>query len=383
MKKLHCVFISFKEESLQCFFLGCRFSKIFPKKSEKITLFKIFRWVSIYLIDLFFSKFGLLFFSDKKYSKKYSIHKFSLSRQKIKKWGIIKENYKKICLYYGFIFYKKILLEPLTVTLFEIILKYFSLTPLNFLVSSKYGENLVDYIQHNEFEFSLSYLKTNFSNQNFILFAIKKFRYSFFSHFFQISPEHIYSLLGEELFSTFFVILVKLLFVKFKNKINFRIRGQPQNLLISNLAKNKQYYTDGILHNREFLIFYLLKMKESNRKFKYLANKSLKHSWGVFSNSYIGILSIILEYRGLKTGKICKNTIENSNRYRKKNLFFFELNSKVTVDATFFGNLGRLLNHGCKTNSYTRIIKHNKKNFVFIISKKGIKIFEEICYDKK
>ena len=122
-------------------------------------------------------------------------------------------------------------------------------------------------------------------------------------------------------------------------------------------------------------------MKESNRKFKYLANKSLKHSWGVFSNSYIGILSIILEYRGLKTGKICKNTIENSNRYRKKNLFFFELNSKVTVDATFFGNLGRLLNHGCKTNSYTRIIKHNKKNFVFIISKKGIKIFEEICYD--
>lgn len=381
MKKFYCMFITFQEEAIECFFLGCRFSKIFSKKSKKICLFKIFKWVIISLTELFFSKFSLLFFSVKKNSINYSFNKFSMSRQKIKKWKIIKENYKKKCSYYGFIFYKKILVEPVTMTLFEIIFKYFSLTPTNFLVSSKYGENLVDYIQQNEFEFLLSYLKIAFSQLYFTFIVIKRYRYNFFSQFFHISPEHICSLLGEELFSTFLVILVKLLLVKFKNKINFGIGPQLQNLLFSNLAKNRKSFTDRILYGHKFLVFYSLQAKESYRTFKYLANKSLKHSWGVFSNSYLGMLSIILEYRGLKTGKICKNKIENSNRHRKKNLFFFELNPKVTIDATFFGNVGRLLNHGCKTNSYTRILKHNKKNFVFIISKKSITFFEEICYD--
>jgi len=144
---------------------------------------------------------------------------------------------------------------------------------------------------------------------------------------------------------------------------------------------------------------FLLKIKKLFFSFKHLYNflpnkyisstpkimpdASFKHSWGIFLAYPCNILSLILEYRGNKIMKSFKNKVEFSNRFRRQNLYFFQINSMVTIDATFLGNEGRLINHGCITNCFTRTLKHSNGKFVLIISQKKIGVLEEIVYDYK
>ena len=116
---------------------------------------------------------------------------------------------------------------------------------------------------------------------------------------------------------------------------------------------------------------------------KILPGQSYKHSWGIHLTYPFRVLSLILEYRGIKLQKSLKNKVEHSNRFRRQDLYFFQLSSLLTIDATFIGNKGRLVNHACLTNCFTRLLKHSNENFVFIISRKKIGILEEICYDYK
>jgi SET domain-containing protein len=116
---------------------------------------------------------------------------------------------------------------------------------------------------------------------------------------------------------------------------------------------------------------------------KIMPDASFKHSWGIFLAYPCNILSLILEYRGNKITKSFKNKVEFSNRFRRQNLYFFQINSMVTIDATFLGNEGRLINHGCITNCFTRTLKHSNGKFVLIISQKKIGVLEEIVYDYK
>ena len=153
-----------------------------------------------------------------------------------------------------------------------------------------------------------------------------------------------------------------------------------KNLFFLN-KKDKEKFTTKFLRTCEVIILHSLIKGKKEILLKLLPELSFKHSTGLFCSLPLRALSVILEYRGLKIQKSLKNKVEQSNRYRNQNLFFFELNSLITVDATHSGNQGRLLNHSCKTNCFTKNINHGSQTFVFIISKRSTKFLEELCYD--
>lgn len=375
--------IFLNEISFDLFFLGLSFSKIKVEFSKKFFFLNILKRIKLRLLEIFLSGFGFLFSTNKSKFKNCLETSFLTFTQNRRKWKTIKKVIKKYMHLYGFIFYKKHKMEPITVTIWEIFLKFFSLLPINFLICSNYGENLVESVQRNEFNFSGNYIKTIFFRQNFLYLIIKKYRNNFLPRIFQIFPENIYYFLGEEVFSNFFIILIRVCFTKTVNRNNAKINKNFQFVPVFINFKHQKFFQDLFSKRKIFYTINSLKLKKSKKLIKFYPNKSFKHSGGVLSNSFLQTMSIILEYRGLRFQKSFKNIIEKSNRNRKQDLYFFELNSFLTIDATFFGNQGRQLNHECKTNSFTRILKHSNKNSVFIISKKIVDVFEELCYDYK
>lgn len=53
----------------------------------------------------------------------------------------------------------------------------------------------------------------------------------------------------------------------------------------------------------------------------------------------------------------------------------------MTIDATFYGNEGWLLNHSCNPNCGSIIIWENEENKILIFSLWDIKKNEELTYD--
>ncbi len=105
-------------------------------------------------------------------------------------------------------------------------------------------------------------------------------------------------------------------------------------------------------------------------KYKLKVIKSSISGFGIKSLEDIPKNKFIIEYHG-KTMSQKQSDTKNNNKY------FFEVNSKVVVDGSTRKNLARYINHSCRPNSESRIMKGK----IYIYSKRKIKEGEELCYD--
>ena len=371
-------FFLFNKNSIDCLFLGVRFSKILSKAPTKTVYLKILKWIEYNLLHIFFSSFGFLFFPIQFNFKAASTKKAAFNKFIGVSWKIIKKIFQKNFFAYGLFDYTRKKFKPIISSLWEMVGKYFSLIPKYCTTNFNYGENLVDYVQQNEYAFSINCLKIFILKRQFFYLLISKYRQNFFLYFYQCAPEYVFSILKENIFSTFYAIFVKIFLIKSNNILSSKFVFGLFSLLFSS---EKRVNDNRFLDNEKGLQFLFLKYKGIKRKFCLFPSASYKHLSGIFTAYYLDTLSLILEYRGMKIPKYIKNKIEESNRHRKQNLYFFQLNPHITIDATFLGNQGRLLNHSCKTNCFTKSLVHGNKSAVFIVSKKIIKSLEELCYD--
>jgi len=264
--------IFLNEISFDFFFLGLSFSKIRVEFSKKFFFLNILKKVKLRLLELFLSGFGLLFSSNKsKFKKCLETSSLTFTKNR-RKWKTIKKVFKKFAHLYGCIFYKKHKMEPITVTIWEIFLKFFSLLPINFLICSNYGENLVESVQRNEFNFSGNYIKTIFFRQNFLFLIVKKYRNNFLPRIFQIYPENIYYFLGEEVFYNFFIILIRVCFTKTVNRNNAKINKNFQSVPVFINFKHKKFFQNLFSKRKIFNTINSLKLKKSKKLIK-LENK--------------------------------------------------------------------------------------------------------------
>ena len=99
------------------------------------------------------------------------------------------------------------------------------------------------------------------------------------------------------------------------------------------------------------------------------AIKRTATGFGLFALKPIPKGKRILEYTG---PRISNEDVEKSSRK-----YFFELNSKWSIDGSPRSNLARYINHSCRPNAEA-IISNGR---VWIWSRRNIKPGEEIAYD--
>ena len=383
MRTLFGIFLTSDQSMFTCFLWGIRFLNTFSGKPEKLRYLKILKWLKFSLFQLLNSKYGFMYFPFQNKKNGSIFMKSITSKRWFLKWEKIKKSVKKNFFNYKNIFFKKKKLDYFASSLWEIYGKFFSLLPKNFKNIPNYGENIIDWAQRNEKNFSINNFKTSFfKGKNIFIEMIKKYNLIYFQNYFQFIPEHINDLPSEEIFYKFFTILILIFFNKNDPKSFLPLKSYFETPYDINVDKKNSFKTKHLFLSFKHYHNYLPK-KYIFSNSKILAGQSYKHSWGIYLTHPCGILSLVLEYRGIKIQKSLKNKLESSNRFRRQNLYFFQSTSVQTIDATFFGNKGRLVNHSCITNCFTRVLKHSNENFVFIISRKKIGVLEEICYDYK
>lgn len=382
MKKLSGIFLSINDSLFNCYFWGIRFLDIFSNRPKKFNNLKLLNWLKFSLLQIFMSKYGFIYQSFHQKKDDDVFVKSTKSKKQFLRWKVIKKIIKKNYFNPKEINFKKKMLDRLSNSLWEFSGKFFSLLPKNFRISPNYGENLVNLVQQNERNLSINIFKTSFFKKSTFITLIKKYNLIHFQNYFQFIPEHTNCSLYEEVFTKFFFIFTAIFFTKKKKKNYSKTKIFSEIFCDLVLAQKGCYKIEKLFFSFKDLYNFLpIKYISSNPRI--IPYASYKHSWGIFLTYPSNILSLILEYRGNKIKKPFKNRIEYSNRFRKQNLYFFQINSIVTIDATFLGNEGRLINHGCKTNCFTRALKHSNGKFVLIISKKKIGVLEEIFYDYK
>ena len=380
MENLSGIFLSFNDSLFNCCFWGIRFLDIFSDRPKNLKNLKLFHWLKFSLLQIFMPKYGFIYHSYQKKKDEDVFVKSTKSKKQFLRWKVIKKIIKKNCFNFREFNFKKKMLDSLSNSLWEIYGKFFSLLPKNFKISPNYGENLVSLVQQNERNLSINIFKTSFFKKNTFISVIKKYNLIHFQNYFQFIPEHVNYSLVEEVFTKFFFILTAVFFWKDKKKNYFKKKIFSITFYDLILAEKECYKIKKLFFSFRHLCNFLPNKYISSRP-KIIPDASFKHSWGIFLTYPCNILSLVLEYRGNKIRKSFKNKIEFSNRLRKQNLYFFQINSTGTIDATFLGNEGRLINHGCITNCFTRTLKHSNGKFVLIISKKKIGVSEEIFYD--
>jgi len=114
-------------------------------------------------------------------------------------------------------------------------------------------------------------------------------------------------------------------------------------------------------------------MKQKKTKFEPVGYKLLvKRSsagLGLFAGEPIKKNTCIIEYVG--------RIIKGEEEYTSKSKYLFEVNSKKTIDGRARTNIARYINHSCRPNAEPEI----RNGRVFIMSKRSIKLSEEICYN--
>jgi SET domain-containing protein len=90
---------------------------------------------------------------------------------------------------------------------------------------------------------------------------------------------------------------------------------------------------------------------------------------GLFATTVIPKETKIIQYTG---ERILSNDVQ---KHRGK--YLFTLNQKYTIDGRSRDNLARYINHSCRPNAYTEVIRGK----IWIIAKRRIRESEEITYD--
>lgn len=110
--------------------------------------------------------------------------------------------------------------------------------------------------------------------------------------------------------------------------------------------------------------------------------KSGIHARGVFAARPIPRGSRIIEYVGVRVSKSesMRRGNELYERARQSGtglVYMFELNKRVDIDGNVGWNPARLINHGCRPNCESQIIRGR----IWIIARRHIKEGEELTYD--
>ena len=104
-------------------------------------------------------------------------------------------------------------------------------------------------------------------------------------------------------------------------------------------------------------------------KYSLIVRRSASSGLGLFTKDRIKRGEFIIEYYGPILSK--KEADEKAGKY------LFEINSKKTIDGSPRYNTARYINHSCKPNCKTRVVKGK----IYIYAKHNIKENEELSYD--
>lgn len=96
------------------------------------------------------------------------------------------------------------------------------------------------------------------------------------------------------------------------------------------------------------------------------------------SSAGLGLFAKLAIKKGQNIIEYVGNRLTEEEAQKRGGQYLFEVNSKVTIDGTPRWNTARYINHSCKPNCESKIIK---KDRVIIRSIRDIKPGEELCYD--
>jgi hypothetical protein len=110
---------------------------------------------------------------------------------------------------------------------------------------------------------------------------------------------------------------------------------------------------------------------------KITRRRSKISGWGVYARQRINKNSRIIEYTGERI------TSAESDRREQKyqasgNIWCFTLSRRWARDGSVGGSLARFINHSCKPNCYSEVVKHTT---VWIRANRNIKAGEELTYN--
>ena len=95
------------------------------------------------------------------------------------------------------------------------------------------------------------------------------------------------------------------------------------------------------------------------------------------SNTGLGLFAVKPIPKGKRIIEYTGPLIANEEVERRRGKYFFEVNSKWSIDGSHRSNIARYINHSCKPNA--EAILSGRR--VWIWSRRNIKPGEEITYD--